>query len=130
MHGGFGIVFRGTTVEQSVTHERDSGERESVILPSFPGFDPNREDNRDSETRDEGTEHKDITVVRVGSKAEELWSGYQKLVNRDHNLLTRFIMRLAEMFTGTPSSVSTIIKPDPTSFTHRASRAYLRGHNH
>lgn len=39
-------------------------------------------------------------------------------------------MRLAEIFTGTPSRVSTIIKPDPTSFTHRASKAYLRGHNH
>jgi len=40
------------------------------------------------------------------------------------------MMRVAEMFTGTPSKVSTIIRPDPTSFTHRASRVYLRGHSH
>jgi len=39
-------------------------------------------------------------------------------------------MIVAEMFTGTPSKVSTIIRPDPTSFTHRASKAYLRGHSH
>jgi len=53
-----------------------------VNLPPFSGSNPNREDDHDSETRDEGAEHKDIAVVRIGREAEELGSGCQK-----HNLV-------------------------------------------
>ena len=47
-------------------------------LPSFPGSDPNREDDHDGKTRGESTEHKDVTVVGVSRKAEELQSGCQR----------------------------------------------------
>jgi len=49
-----------------------------VNLSPFPGSEPNREDDHDSETRDEGTEHKDIAVVGVSREAEELRGGCQE----------------------------------------------------
>lgn len=103
-----------------------------VVSPSFPDLDPNRKDNHDGETPNEGAEHEDIAVICVGGKSEELQSVCQEHDLFDHNQkrLTRFIMTLAEILTGTPSKVSTIIRPDPTSFTHRASKPYLRGHSH
>lgn len=52
--------------------------RTLVGLPPFPGFDPDREDNHYSETRDERAEHKNIAVVRAGSETEKLWSGCQR----------------------------------------------------
>ncbi len=39
-------------------------------------------------------------------------------------------MSAAETLTGTPSSVSWIISPDPTSLTESASRLYFRGQSH
>jgi hypothetical protein len=43
---------------------------------------------------------------------------------------TRFIIKLAEILTGTPWSVSSIIRPELTSFTDNASNANLSGHIH
>ena len=52
--------------------------RRFVSLSPFPGSDPNREDDHNGKSPDEGTKHKDIAVVRVGREAEELRGGCQK----------------------------------------------------
>lgn len=44
--------------------------------------------------------------------------------------LTSSIIKLAETLTGTPCSVSLIIRPEPTSLTESASRLYFSGHTH
>ena len=40
------------------------------------------------------------------------------------------MIRAAETSTGTPSSESLIIRPEPTSFTESASSVYFRGQSH
>lgn len=45
-------------------------------------------------------------------------------------LRTMFMIRLAETLTGTPSSVSWIINPAPTSLTDKASNVYFNGQSH
>lgn len=40
------------------------------------------------------------------------------------------MIRLADTSTGTPDNVSLIIRPEPTSFTAKASRLYFSGHIH
>lgn len=40
------------------------------------------------------------------------------------------MIKLADTFTVTPCRVSSIMRPDPTSLTDKASRVYLSGHSH
>ena len=39
-------------------------------------------------------------------------------------------MSAAETLTGTPSSVSSIMRPEPTSLTESASKEYFKGQSH
>ena len=96
---------------------------------SFVNLEPHNSDHTKTKTNNESKKHKDITIIVVRAKSKEL---ADTLVSKLEKMksLTSSIINFAEMSTGTPCSVSWIIRPEPTSLTESASRLYFSGHNH
>lgn len=75
-------------------------------------------------------EYRDSNYSNQNQRAMESHQRISSRNSRKNVWHTKFMIRLAETFTGTPSSVSWINKPEPTSLTDSASRLYFSGHNH
>ena len=105
-----------------------------IYLPPLTDFRPYHEYDSQPEARYESEQHEHISVVVVRPKAEELTrpNKNQSGVLKPHRRaqLTVCMMRDAETLTGTPSSESSIISPEPTSLTESASRVYFNGQSH
>lgn len=126
------FTLTSPTLLLKLTYTTTLGEKIVLFLSPFTNSKPDNGNDGNTKSKDEADHDQDIPIVVVQLKSKELGKEWVFWKNTFWHwyALTRFIMTIAEMSTGTPWSTSTIWSPESTSFTERASRLYFRGQSH
>lgn len=109
---------------------------QQVPLSPLTNRKPYKSNYTDPKPKNEAYENQHISIIIVRSKSEKLYDHIIRnrwktsTITKQWGKRTRFMIKVAEMSTGTPCNVSLIIRPESTSFTDNASNVYFSGHIH